>query len=193
MDTQLLSLIANPTAQMKAQQDNFVSLVAFTITDSECIQPEDLEEDVDLLTYDYVSMVWNCRVPDHVRNLLSLFAGQLYALRDGDYNERAAAMGNITAVLVDWEKKYLCADKDKFYTLMSLFRLLTLACCIVVFTEKKMYNVDQRRAFVEERVAFVKLINKNNRNNPKLIFDALVAGWAKLAPLNEVIQTLIAR
>jgi len=193
MDTQLLSLITNPTAQMKAQQDfYFVSLVAFTITDAKCIQPEDLEEDVDNLNYEVVSGEWNDRLPDHVRFLHSLFVTEMYALRDGDYNERAAAMGKITAVLVDWEKKYLCADKDKFHTLMSLFRMLTLASCKVNINYKKM-SLDQRRVFVEERLAFIKLINKNNRNNPKLIFDALVAGWAKLAPLNEVINTLTAR
>ena len=200
MDTQhnkpcslFLSLTANPTAEMKAQQDALLSMTADLMDQ---VNPYDFKYDVDQLDYEIVSGESDGVIQHPVRHLHTLFVDEMLEMYPMDpeyYKKGAAAVGNITAVLVDWEKKYLCADKDKFYTLMSLFRLLTLACCTVVFTEKKMYNVDQRRAFVEERVAFVKLINKNNRNNPKLIFDALVAGWAKLAPLNEVIQTLIAR
>lgn len=182
MDTQhnkpcslFLSLTANPTAEMKAQQDALLSMTADLMDQ---VNPYDFKYDVDQLDYEIVSGESDGVIQHPVRHLHTLFVDEMLEMYPMDpeyYKKGAAAVGNITAVLED------CRPE-----VFTLIKHAVPAAMIESVPQLKL-TVAQRKAFVEERIAFVDyLITERKKTPAEAIFDALTAAWAD----DEVVGTI---
>jgi len=170
MDTQhnkpcslFLSLTANPTAEMKAQQDALVSMTADLMDQ---VNPYDFKDDVDQLNYQVNYEVESDGV-QHLHNLFINEMLEMYPMYPEYYKRGAAAVGNITAVLED------C--RPEVFTLIKH----AVPAAILHSVPRVKLTVAQCKAFVEERIDFVDyLITERKKTPAEAIFDALAAAWA---------------
>ena len=166
------------TQTMKAQKDALVSMTADLMDQ---VNPYDFKDDVDQLDYEIVSGESDGVVQHPVRHLFTLFVDEMLAMFpmncEGGIpygsevyknDERVAtAMGNITAVIED------CRPE-----VFTLIKHAVPAAMIETVPQLKL-TVAQRKAFLEERIAFVDYSITVRKMTPaEAVFKALASGWA---------------